>query len=119
MGDSVAGVDGDYVPPVDLALEPPVVNTEPGPEYGDDGREWQGIPGIEKAPNGRLWATWYSGGPREPDVRNFALLVTSDDDGASWSTPKVVVDPPASIRAFDQVLWLDPLGRLWFFWNQT
>jgi hypothetical protein len=26
----------------------------------------QGIPGIERAPNGRLWALCYAGGPAEP-----------------------------------------------------
>jgi hypothetical protein len=119
-GITVAEVVTGYVPVKDLALEPPLVDTSPDPvKYGDQGRLWQGIPGIEKAPNGRLWATWYSGAEREPDPRNFVLLVTSADDGASWSDLKVVIDPPGSVRAFDPVLWLDPLGRLWFCWNQT
>jgi hypothetical protein len=119
-GITVADVVSGYVPVKDLALVPPMVDVSPDPvKYGDQARLWQGIPGIEKAPNGRLWATWYSGGEREPDPRNFVLLVTSGDDGASWSDPKVVIDPAGGVRAFDPSLWLDPLGRLWFFWNQT
>ncbi len=96
----------------------PYVNTEPGLEYSDEARDWQGIPGIERTPNGRLWVTWYSGGTREPEPENYVLLVTSDDDGATWSSPRVVIDPEDPIRAYDPVLWHDPLGRLWFIWSQ-
>ncbi len=81
-------------------------------------RQFQGIPGIEIAPNGRLWATWYSGGVTEgPD--NFVLLVTSDDDGKTWSEPVAVVDPSGNVRAYDPVLWHDPQGRMWLFWAQS
>jgi hypothetical protein len=34
------------------------VLTNPGAEYADTLRSWQGIPGIERASNGRLWVTW-------------------------------------------------------------
>ncbi len=101
----------------DLALEAPVINTAPGAEYADSTRIFQGIPGIERAPEGRLWATWYGGGKGEgPD--NYAMLVTSDDDGATWSGLKMVIDPENDVRAFDPCLWSDPTGRLWFFWMQ-
>jgi hypothetical protein len=89
----------------DPALQPPPVNTAPGPEYADDTRIFQGIPGIERAKNGRLWALWYAGGPDEPGEGpgNYVVLVTSADDGRSWSAPKLVVDPPgpavAALRA--------------------
>jgi predicted neuraminidase len=80
---------------------------------------FQGIPGIERAANGRLWATWYGGGVTE-DRDNYVMLVTSEDDGQSWSGPKLVIDPdgPGPVRAFDPCLWHDPQGRLWLFWNQ-
>lgn len=78
-------------------------------------RQFQGIPGIESTPGGRLWATWYAGGVNEgPD--NFVVLVTSSDRGETWSEPVAVVDPPGDIRAYDPTLWIDPLGRMWFFW---
>lgn len=85
--------------------------------YLTSGRQWQGIPGIERAANGRLWATWYSGGDGE-GPGNFVVLVTSDDDGAVWSEPLVVVEPGSGRRAFDPCLWHDPVGRLWLFWAQ-
>ena len=89
-----------------------------GAKHGTAARGYQGIPGIEIAPGGRLWATWYSGGVTEgPD--NFVLLVTSSDQGLSWTEPVVVIDPPgANVRAYDPALWLDPGGRLWLFWAQ-
>jgi predicted neuraminidase len=102
---------------VDLALEAPVINTTPGPEYADDTRAFQGIPGIERAPSGRLWATWYGGGPTEGPF-NYVILVTSGDDGKTWSKPVLTIDPPEDVRAFDPCLWHDPEGNLWLFWAQ-
>ena len=81
---------------------------------------WMGIPGIERAEaNGRLWATLYTGGPKEPDPDNVVLLTTSADDGATWSAPQVVAAPPAPTRAYDPCLWYDPAGRLWLFYNHA
>jgi hypothetical protein len=105
----------------DPALLPPAVNTAPGPHYADNARRFQGIPGIERAPNGRLWALWYAGGPDEPGEGpgNYVVLVTSGDNGQRWSKPKLVIDPAGPVRAYDPCLWLDPLGRLWLFWAQS
>jgi len=102
----------------DLGLQRVSVNTHPGPEYGNDRRMFQGIPGIERAPNGRLWAVWYGGGVGEGD-ENYVMLVTSADDGRTWSDLKLVIDPPDPVRAFDPCLWHDPKGRLWLFWAQS
>lgn len=101
----------------DLALEPVEINFSPGPQYAEKSRKWQGVPGLERAANGRLWATWFSGGCSE-DQFNYAVLVTSADDGVSWSEPVLVIDPPEDVRAFDSMLWHDPRGRLWLFWAQ-
>ncbi|MBI1355173.1 MAG: exo-alpha-sialidase [Acidobacteria bacterium] len=101
-----------------MALRPPTVVSAPGPEYADQSRRWQGIPGVERAPGGRLWATWYSGGTGEGPL-NYVVLTTSDDDGASWSRVRWVVDPTDPVRAFDPCLWTDPQGRLWLFWAQS
>ena len=102
----------------DPALEPPRIILSPGPEYADANRKFQGIPGIERARNGRLWAVWYSGDTRE-GPQNYVVLATSGDDGKSWSGPRLVIDPPGFIRAFDASLWHDPQGRLWLFWAQA
>lgn len=105
----------------DPALAPVLVNKSPGPEYADDTRIFQGIPGIERAANGRLWALWYAGGSDEPGEGpgNYVVLVTSGDDGKTWSGPKLVIDPPGPVRAYDPTLWHDPQGRLWLFWAQS
>lgn len=103
----------------DLALLPATLLTTPGPEYADAQRHWQGIPGIERAPGGRLWATWYTG-ERGEGPGNVVLLVSSGDDGHTWSGPTLVVRPPdPRCRCYDPCLWLDPCGRLWLFWAQS
>jgi predicted neuraminidase len=94
------------------------VVTSPGPEYADTSRRFQGIPGIERARNGRLWAVWYGGDTRE-GPQNYVVVVTSGDDGRTWSQARLVVDPPGFTRAFDASLWHDPAGRLWLFWTQA
>ncbi len=106
------------LPPEELALQPVALDCHPGPGYAQLQRKWQGIPAIERAANGRLWAAWYSGG-RTEDTNNHVLLVTSMDRGLTWSEPVLVIDPPDHIRAADPVLWHDPHGRLWLFWMQT
>jgi hypothetical protein len=106
-------------PEIDLSLQPALVIDDPGPEYADNRRRWQGIPGIERAPGGRLWATWYSGSDRE-GPGNYVPLVTSADDGHTWSAPQRIIHPPTlECRCFDPCLWCDPLGRLWHFWAQS
>lgn len=100
-------------------LEPIQVNFKPGAKYADENRMFQGIPGLARSPGGRLWATWYSGGTGECK-ENYVMLVTSGDDGKTWSKVQLVLDPrPKKVRAFDPCIWLDPDGRLWLFWAQA
>jgi hypothetical protein len=103
----------------DPAANVPPVNLHPGPEYADNVRKFQGIPSLEQSPRGRLWATWYGGGVTE-DHHNYVMLITSGDDGHTWSDLKLVIDPDRDgpVRAFDPCPWLDPNGRLWLFWAQ-
>ncbi len=106
---------------LDLALEPPVVNTRPGLEYADEARTAGMIIGMDRTKKGRIWACWVGNGDR-PD--GFMILATSDDGGQTWSQPRVVIDPtdppgvpPRGTRVGN--LWTDPGGRLWFFFEQT
>ncbi len=101
-----------------LAAIPAVPNFSPSPEYADSARLFQGVAGIERAGNGRLWATWYGGGLTE-DAHNYILLSTSGDDGKTWQRV-LVLDPDGDgpVRAFDPCRWHDPEGRLWLFWGQ-
>src|SRR5262249_12087300 len=80
----------------DPAMEPPKIQIPPGPEYADAERKFQGIPGVERAANGRLWVTWYTGDTRE-GPQNYVLLATSSDDGKTWSAPSLVIDPPGFV----------------------
>lgn len=83
--------------------------------YDSHHRLWQGIPSIEVTAGGRLFATLYSGGKTEENG-NFSVLLTSRDDGKTWSEPIAAVDVGTEERAYDSCLWIDPLGRLWYVW---
>lgn len=102
-------------------LRPPRIITDPAPEYAAATRSFQGIPSLARSPNGRLWAIWYGGKTPGEDHNNYVVLVTSGDDGRTWTREKVVIDPDGEgpVRAFDPELWLDPTGRLWAFWAQA
>jgi hypothetical protein len=95
----------------------------PGPRYGPRLRLWQGIPSIERTAQGRLWVTWY-GGPIIEGQRgegNHAVLVTSGDDGRTWSKPVAVYDATPFFGGIthDPHVWIDPSGRLWWFVNRV
>lgn len=102
----------------EAVYEPQKIIRDLQPHHQAANRHWQGVPAIERASNGRLWATWYTGGLQE-DNDTYVLLVTSDDDGQTWSDPVAIIDPPGMIRAWDPNLWHDPTGRLWWTWTQT
>jgi hypothetical protein len=103
------------------ALVPPVVNTSPLPKYDYNKLDYGMTIGIERTPGGRLWACWVAGGD-SPDA--FFVLASSDDDGETWSRPRVVLDSSAdglgdkrSILVGN--LWTDPKGRLWLIFDQS
>lgn len=89
----------------------------PGPEYDDANRVWQGVPGIERAANGRLWATWYTGDVGEGATGNYAMVATASELGKSWLKPMAIVGPSGT-RIGDPIPWIDPKGRLWIFYHQ-
>lgn len=99
-------------------LDAVAIDYAPGGRYAASERVFQGIPGIEVSHSGRIWATWYGGGEGE-GPENYVILVTSADNGVTWSGPVAVIDPPGNVRAYDPTLWVDPLGRLWWFWSQS
>jgi len=102
-----------------MSESPFTVNFEPGEEYLEPQRFWQGCPTLLLTPKGRLFAGWYSGGVGEPDPENYNLLIRSQDYGMTWSAPELIIrsrDP--EFVAIDIQLWLDPLGRMWLFFVQ-
>ena len=52
-------------PSADDYPQMPYINRNPGPDYADSNRKFQGIPSIAAVSGGRLWATWYGGGEGE------------------------------------------------------
>lgn len=105
----------------DLALVPPVLNTDPLPRYDYDKLDYGMTIGIERTPKGRLWACWVAGGD---SPKAFFVLATSDDDGETWSKPRLVVDSHSPTLPRDRSilvgnLWTDPLGRLWLIFDQS
>jgi hypothetical protein len=141
-GAELASAPGYPQPHPDALIAPNVI-ADPGSEYSDDFRAYQGVPTIERTPGGRLWAAWFGGGQGE-DKNNYIMLVTSADDGSNWSRLKMVIDPDpvgpmadfnsktwppnhrigidpmesGPRRVFDPCLWRDPSGRLWLFFAQ-
>jgi hypothetical protein len=105
----------------DPALQPPRIIAPPGEEYGQSNRGAQGVPSIERAPGGRLWAAWYTGKSRRgvESSTSYCVLATSGDDGRTWSDLKLVIQTPPPVHTYDPCLWIDPQGRLWYFWAQS
>ena len=106
---------------LDASLEPPVIVTAPGAEFQDDARPGAMIIGMDRTPKGRIWGCWTGTGDK-PDT--YFILATSDDDGNSWSKPRLVVSAPDSggkpqRRALVGNVWTDPLGRVWLFFDQS
>lgn len=105
----------------DLALVPPQLNTSPLPEYGYDRLDYGMTIGIERTPQGRLWACWVAGGD---SPAAYFVLASSDDDGETWSDPRLVLDSHSNDIPYDRSilvgnLWTDPLGRLWLIFDQS
>lgn len=84
-------------------------------KYTAENRIWQGISSIEVTKKGRIFVTFYSGYIKE-HFGNYVLLIKSDDDGKTFSDPIAVAYKDENHRCYDPVLWIDPLGRLWFIW---
>jgi len=111
------GIEG---PLPDVALQPARVLAEFGPDHAKSSRGAQGVAAIERAASGRLWAAWYAGKSRRgvESPSSYVVLATSGDDGAAW-TEKLAIQAPRLCHTYDPCLWIDPAGRLWFFWAQS
>ncbi|MBU6300087.1 MAG: glycoside hydrolase [Verrucomicrobia bacterium] len=97
------------------ALSSPVARAE---RPADPDRVWQGIPGLERSAGGRVFLSWFSGGPKEPAPENEVLLCWSDDGAKTFNAPQVMAAPVDGSRCYDPTLWIDPKGRLWYIFNR-
>ena len=90
--------------------------------YTPASRNWQGCPvvTITDGPNGnRMWAGWFTGGETELATGNMAVLLYSDDNGATWVDPAVaIVHPDTAAQVTKPQLWTMEDGRLWVSWSQ-
>jgi len=105
----------------DVTLIPPTINTSPLPEFDYPNLGYAMTLGIERTPGGRLWAAWVAG---DDGPKAFMVAATSDDDGETWSKPRFVInshtpDFPVRTSVIVGNFWTDPMGRLWFFFDQT
>src|SRR5687767_8882889 len=112
---SLLGAEPERVPNsiLDLALEPPTVITAPGPEYTSAQLDYAMVIGADRTPGGRIWAAWVAGGDSD---KGLFVAATSDDDGQTWSEPRLVIDPPdvpdgLRRRALVGNFWTDPTGK--------
>lgn len=98
----------------------PSVITYPGADFQDDARPGAMIIGMDRTAQGRIWGCWTGTGDK---ADGYFLLATSDDDGETWSKPRLAVGArtDAAQRVHGALvgnLWTDPRGRLWLFFDQ-
>lgn len=106
---------------LDLTLEPAEINFHPGPEYAPKQQDYAMVIGIDRTPQGRLWAAWVGGGD---NPLAYFLVASSDDDGKTWSHPRMVIRPGRTPTGLNRSvivgnLWTDPTGKLWLFYDQS
>ncbi|MBR6794304.1 MAG: exo-alpha-sialidase [Clostridia bacterium] len=106
-----------------MKLSEPFANnvlTDAAEKHSEENRAWQGAPSIARTRGGRLFVSLMSGGIYEPDPRNCAIAVYSDDNGESWSEPLFVIEsmPEKRLRTTDPEFWLAPNGALWLIWAE-
>ena len=98
-------------------LENDLDQSEEGLGYMDGERKYLCSGGLTKVGD-RLWSSFVSGDTNERQG-NYVVMVTSEDDGQTWSEVSVVIEHEhPNVVASDHTLWTDPEGRLWVFWTQ-
>lgn len=105
----------------DLTLQPAEINFNPGPEYSPEQQDYAMVIGIDRTPKGRLWAAWVGGGD---SPLAYFVVASSDDDGQTWSHPRLVIRPGRTPTGLNRSvivgnLWTDPTGKLWLFYDQS
>jgi len=73
-------------------------------------RSWQGIPGLERTAKGRVFVSWFTGGPHEPAPEN-AVVLSHSDDGATWNDGLLLderhgVSYPDGVQDKDDLIWI-------------
>ena len=92
----------------DIALKPAHVIVNPW-RFHIPPTKRQGVSGIERTANGRLWAVY---GRDVESSQNYQVLTLCDNDGRSWSDAQLMILPRRGVRAMSAKNWIDPQGRL-------
>lgn len=104
-------------PSTSVVVSNPETGMTDAPEESVYERLFQGIATLERTSNGRLWATWMSGGPSEFDLDNYIIGVYSDDDGKTWTDPAFLIwSPEDDVALHDSALHVLADGSLAVTW---
>jgi hypothetical protein len=106
---------------LDVTLEPAAIDFNPGPEYSEEQQDYAMVIGMDRTPKGRIWAAWVGGGD---SPLAYFLITSSDDNGKTWSHPRMVIRPGRTDTGLNRSvivgnLWTDPNGKLWLFYDQS
>ena len=99
------------------SLKPfPVLRPVPE-QLKDSNRHYQACPSVTVSPKGRLWVAFLTGDSTEGE-ENVNVVISSGDDGRTWTKPLFALGCPGPLRVMDCGLWTDPQGRVWLFYTQ-
>lgn len=103
----------------DSVMTAPPLLTNPPERYKNVHRFFSMNCGMARTPGGRLWSCWISGGD---SADAYLVCASSDDDGKTWSEPRLVIDPDelandVKRRVLIANFWTDPQGKLWLFFD--
>lgn len=98
----------------------PIIQHMPGEKYTMANQDYGMTIGNAVTAKGRHFVCWVGGG----DNSKAFFLLSYSDDGENWTEPILAIDPHDEALECDRctivgTLWVDPLGRLWLFFNQT
>ena len=117
--DSICSPRREWVDVAGIPQPVPRVDVTPGQQYADENRRFANVTTVTRTRGGRLWSGFSGGGVGEGHL-NYGMLVFSDDDGESWTSPQLVIDTDGEgpIRTDHVVVWTAPDGVLWVMFNQ-
>ena len=114
----------EFCPPdLDDSLKPATVIIDPTDNLYDEENQLQRTTNFSVCctPGGRIFQSFFSAkNHNDENTGNWIMIICSEDGGRTFSN-KVAVNPPnfGTTRVFEGVFWLDPDGRMWFFYVQT
>ena len=89
------------------------LNPKTTENYYPSSRQWNGIPSVITCGN-NIFVAWYTGGPKEPSTDNYVVVAASDDGGATWIDPFIIIDPlDTSMRTVVPMFFYNADGDLW------